>query len=86
MKLVLLSRLPITSKKDSKKYFIYKGLSLKGDVVEFVLNEEDEKLHSIPANSALTQTQINDLFSAVPTTLDVSFNNRGRVETVEINS
>ncbi|AXH76356.1 MAG: hypothetical protein [Inoviridae sp.] len=85
MKIILLQKLGIVSKKDNKPYVVFKGVSRSGEIVEFILNETDAEKFSIP-NTAVLSTEILTAMFQDPSirTLDVEFNNRGRVEKVTV--
>jgi len=79
MKIAILSREEITSKKDGAKYVKYTGFSKTGSAIEAFITAEKDTLSS---KSVPLAGDVEAVFSTLPQ-VDVEFNNRGRVESIE---
>lgn len=82
MKVVLTSKQEITAK-SGQKYFIYRGVASTGSTVELFLNEEQNSRFAIPDSSIASRSEFSELFSSLPQ-IEVEYNQRGRVENVEV--
>lgn len=83
MKVVLTYKQEITSK-SGEKFVIYRGVSGSGDTVEAFLTQEQAERAGIPDTHILPPATIKALVEE-SRTVDVNFNQRGRVDSIDVN-
>jgi len=72
----------VTSK--GKEYVIYKGISASGGTVEVFLPREKADEYDIPDDAIATPEDLDTFFGNANKVVNVQFNERGRVDSVEV--
>jgi len=80
MEVILTNRKSIKSKA-GQAFSIYGGLSASGSTVQVFLTPEQEVKYGINDSHVMSKEELTDLFEKA-TTVDVEFNERGRVDSV----
>jgi len=83
MRIVLTHKQLVTSGKTGAKYVIFKGVGESGDTVELFFSEAQAKEYNIP-DEAIDVDGVKNLFANAPKIIDANFNQRGRVDSIEV--
>lgn len=82
MRVVLTKIENIESKKGN--FVIYKGISESGSTIEAFVTKEQADTFAIPEKAAMSKDDIASMFANAETVVDISFDQRGRVDSVVV--
>jgi len=83
MQIVITHRQNITAKNTGDKFLILRGISRSGDTVELFMNQEMQEKFPVSASAMVAPDALASFFDSVPT-VEVEFNQKGRVESLSV--
>ena len=85
MKLIILSKVDIKSKKDGREWVKIWGLSPKAQLIDSFMSKEQFEAMGLSSDFVLSQEDVNELFKTYQS-VDVSFDFQGRLESISESS
>jgi len=83
MKVAIISKNTITSKKNGQTYDIYNGFSEAGEAVQIFLDEEQTRKFNLPSGIVPSKEVLDSAFESFPV-VEAVFNHKGRLESVTV--